>query len=195
MSDDIRAELAALRAEVQRLSELQAIRDVLRRYVRGLDRHDVELEKSAFWPDAQVSYGYFSGPRDAFVEWGNEGHEKMTARHEHHITNQTVDIDGDIAHVESYVIFFLREKSEEHTLIGGARYIDKMERRDSEWRISVREFLPDIMIRANSIFAGAFANAQCPPSGEGTWDENDLSYRRPLERRPAFSTERKQREW
>ncbi len=193
MSDDAR--LAALEAEVRRLSdqlrglsERDAIADVLRRYIRGLDRHDAELESSAFWPDAQVNYGYYSGLRDDFVQWGNDGHEQRYAGHEHHITNQIIDIDGDVAHVESYVIYLLRFKDETATHIGGARYIDRMERRDGQWRISVREFLPDIMMEAKSIFAGEFAEAMLPRSGPGRWDRSDLSYRRPLKPRSSADT-------
>ena len=179
----LKQQIAALSTQVQALSDDSSIRNVLRRYARGLDRHDVALESSAFWPDAQVNYGFYSGQRDQFVKWGNEGHSQNYVRHEHHITTQTIDIDGDTAHVESYVIYFLRVKNEKTTHIGGARYIDKMERRDFEWRIILREFLPDIMIEANSVFAGEFARLMSPPSGEGTWDRNDLSYARPLMKR------------
>ena len=184
----LRQQVANLAAQVRALNDQAAIRDVLRRYARGLDRHDVELETSAFWPEGQVNYGFYSGQRDDFVEWGNDTHQANYVRHEHHITTQTIDIDRDVAHVESYVIFFLRSRDEASTHIGGARYIDRMERRGGEWRISVREFLPDIMIAANSIYAGDFARLMSPPSGEGTWDRNDLSYLRPLEPRPGPST-------
>ena len=191
LADQLRqmgVELAELRAEVRTLRDQAEIRDVLRRYARGLDRHDVELEASAFWPDAQVNYGFYSGLRDDFVAWGNDTHEANYVRHEHHITNQSVEIEGDVAHVESYVIYLLRGKDETSTHIGGARYIDRMERRGGDWRIAVREFLPDIMIQANSIYAGEFARLMSPPSGEGTWDRSDLSYVRPLPRREGPPT-------
>ena len=188
----LQAQVAALTGKVQKLDDEAAIRDVLRRYARGLDRHDVALESSAFWPDAQVNYGFFSGSRDAFVEWGNATHAANYARHEHHITNQSVEIQGDKAEVESYVIFFLRGKDEQTTYIGGARYIDRMERRHGQWRIAVREFLPDIMIQANSVFAGKFAKLMCPPGGCGTWDKSDLSYVPALPRRSGPPTGQQQ---
>lgn len=177
---ELRRQVDQLAAQLFALSEREAIRDVLRRYVRGLDRHDVELESSAFWPDAQVNYGRYSGQRDAFVIWGNEGHCAHFLRHEHHITNQTIDIEGDVAHVESYVIYLLHERDTEFTEIGGARYIDRMERRDGQWRILLREFLPDIRVRGVSAFDAAFVRQACPPGGAGTWDKSDLSYLRPL---------------
>jgi len=179
---DLVQEIAELKRQVHILTEREKIREVLQRYARGLDRHDLELEQSAFWPNAEISYGTLSERRDAFIRWGNETHALYTARHEHHLTTQTIDLDldGEVAHVESYVIYLLREKDEKNTMVGGARYIDKLERRHGEWRIALREFLPDILFRANSIFAGEFALTRCPPSGEGRWDRSDLSYQRPL---------------
>jgi hypothetical protein len=85
-----------------------AISDCLVRYLRGLDRHDDEPTASAFWLDAQVNYGTsFSGPRDDSVTWANEL-ESRNAYHQHHVTTQTVDLDGDVAHVESYVLYIVR---------------------------------------------------------------------------------------
>jgi hypothetical protein len=119
------------------------IYDCLVRYARGLDRHDAELIASAFWPDAQVNYGtLFSGPRDEFVEWANEL-EAQNEYHAHHIGTQRVDFDGDLAHVETYVLYIVRthDKSER---LGSGRYIDVLERRSGEWRIVLREFLAEM---------------------------------------------------
>ena len=94
--------------KLQYLLDRLAIRDCLGRYVRGIDRHDVKILESVFWPDAQVNYTTsFSGPRDEFIAWGNELHARQYVLHQHHITNQSVDIDagGDVAHAESYVIY------------------------------------------------------------------------------------------
>jgi hypothetical protein len=179
------AQLATLRNDVAELKARQAILDVLRRYARGLDRHDIEIESTAFWPDAQVNYGYYSGTRDEFVVWGNEGHERNFVMHEHHMTTQNVDIDGDTAHAETYVIYFLRGKDEKTTEIGGARYLDRLECRNGEWRILVREFLPDIRIVVES---KGFSKDMGPPSGCGTWDRTDPSYIRPLKRRLVTGT-------
>jgi hypothetical protein len=63
------------------------IYDCTVRYARGVDRHDADLIASAFWPDAQVNYGTFSGPRDEFVTWAIEFTSRF-ACHAHHITGQ-----------------------------------------------------------------------------------------------------------
>jgi hypothetical protein len=155
-----------------------AIYDCLVRYVRGLDRHDSELMASAFWPDAQVNYGsLFSGPRDEFVDWANEL-ESQNEYHAHHIGTQTVDFDGDRAHVETCVLYIVRTHASIERL-GSGRYIDVLERRDGEWRISLREFLAEMgSAGAPSLLV------KTPWTDRGRWDRQDLSYVRPLPRRP-----------
>jgi hypothetical protein len=164
--------------QVQYLLDRLHISDCIVRYVRGLDRHDAELIASAFWPDAQVNYGtLFSGLRDEFVEWANEL-ESQNAFHQHHLTTQTVDFDGDVAHVETYVLYIVRthEKMER---LGAGRYLDVVERRNGEWRIVLREFLAEM---GNSGTPSALVDR--PWTDQGTWDRTDLSYVRPLPRRP-----------
>ncbi len=73
---------------------------------RGADRHDKGSgPQRAFWPEATVSY---EKPLklDEFVSW-DESRLAGYAAHQHRITGQTIDIDGNTAHVESYVITFL----------------------------------------------------------------------------------------
>jgi hypothetical protein len=159
------------------------IRDCMARYIRGVDRHDVELMETAFWPDAQLNYtNGFSGGRDEFIAWANNLHETLYARHQHHIANQHVDLDagGDVAHVESYVIYLLRTP-EGRQDFGAGRYIDIIERRDSEWRIALREFIPEMRFSEESLYN----DTTIPPFARGSWDRSDLSYTRPLQRRNA----------
>jgi hypothetical protein len=169
----------SMESRLQELLDKEDIREVLRRYTRGLDRHDGDVIASAFWPDAEVNYlNDFSGPTDAFVEWGNRHHEQTYVVHQHHITNVNIDLADDVAHVSSYVIYMLRTKDDQMN-VGSGRYIDRFERRGDEWRISVREFLPEMRFVAP---AGARRELPNPP-GNSRWDRQDLSYRRPLERR------------
>jgi len=182
------AELAALRERLERLESRQryvddrlGIHECLWRYCRGLDRHDEALEASAFWPDAQVNYGRaFSGSLADFIAWGNQGHGSFFDMHQHHLTNVTIDFDGDRAHVESYLINMMRRKDGQLD-IGGARYIDLFEQREGAWRILIREYLPDVRTTGPATMTGL----GLPPSGPGRWDKDDLSYARPLKQRPA----------
>jgi len=168
-----------LDGRLQRLLDMEDIREVMRRYTRGLDRHDEEVMASAFWADAEINYlNDFSGNTAEFVAWGNRWHDDRYVVHQHHITNVNITLDGDSAHVVSYVIYMLRQIDDQQS-IGSGRYIDQFERRDGEWRISVREFLPEMRIVAP---VGPRRELPNPP-GNGRWDKSDISYRQPLERR------------
>lgn len=168
--------LAKLEAEVTYLRDRQAIYDVLKTYTRGTDRHDADLIRSAFWPDAKVSYGR-PVSLEEFVKWGIEGHTRGYEQNQHHITGQTVEIDGNVAHVESYVVYFLLAgKKPGDNIIGSGRYIERYEKRNGEWRIAIREYVRDVLFKATPV------RDLCPePTGcIGKRDRTDLSYMRPL---------------
>jgi hypothetical protein len=182
----VAAKLAELEASVEYLSDRQRIVDVYRRYTRGLNRYDMELLYAVFWPDAQINYGPHSFLRDAWIShWQENRYLKGLSCQAHHIVNETVDIDGDVAHVETYVIALWRPQTDDKpSLILGGRYIDRLDRRNSEWRIAVREYVPHFSSEATSFFSSFFSKAEWPKSGFGSGDKNDLCYRRPLNPRP-----------
>ena len=53
----------------------EEIRDLSRRYMRGLDRLDLDLLGSVFADDATVDYGFFQGSARDFVDFANTGAE------------------------------------------------------------------------------------------------------------------------
>lgn len=184
----LQARVGALDPQIAFLQDRADILDASLRYTRGADRHDKDLVRSAFWPDAIVSYGTPMG-RDEYVDW-EESRLSGYAAHQHHITGQIVELDGDTAHVESYVIYFLvpRDRSadrpgpatpgralvSEKTYLGSGRYVERWERRSGEWRIAVREYVEDLALLGDTVDV-------CGQTCLGTWDRNDLSYARPLD--------------
>src|SRR3546814_8807643 len=64
----------------------------------------------------------------------HEGGQVLT---HHSLLNNTVEIDGDSAHSETYYLFVARNRDESLWMAGG-RYIDRLERRDGEWKIALR---------------------------------------------------------
>ena len=160
-------------ARLQELFDRQDIAKLTNRLARGLDRHDEALVESVFWPDGQINLGPFSGPPSEFAPWASEAHAKSTLLHQHHITTQNIDIDGDTAHVETYVIVMSRN-AEKVQAISGARYIDRAERRDGEWRLALRVFVGEMRLTGECLAAADFI---------GRWDREDISYQRPLPRR------------
>jgi hypothetical protein len=185
----LQAGLAGLDPEIAYLKDRQDIFDAAKRYTRGADRHDNDLVRSAFWPDATISY---ATPMrlEEYVEW-EESTLAGYANHQHHITGQTVEFDGDTAHVESYVIYFLvprdrsadfvgpatpgRALTSEKTYLGSGRYLERWEKRDGQWKIVVREYVEDLALKGETV--DLCSSRTCL----GSWDRDDLSYARPLQ--------------
>jgi hypothetical protein len=177
------AAVAALQAEVAELRVLKdkaAIFELVNRYTRGVDRHDVEMMKSVFHTDAIDNHGDFLGNVDEFIEWVNTGHSAATESHMHNVTSHTSEVDGDVAHAETYVIVVLRPEDGAPVRIGGGRYIDRLERRNGEWRIALRRVTMDWRTYADS--SAWLKGRRGYPAG--TWDKTDLSYMRPLQLDP-----------
>jgi hypothetical protein len=115
------------------------ISSVLLRYCRGIDRLDLELVRSCYWPDATDSHGGFSGTRDEFVAWVGT----LLARFEstmHFAGNSLIETAGDAAVAETYALAFHRSRDARPSLnlIVGVRYVDRFERRGDEWKIARR---------------------------------------------------------
>ena len=193
LAASLSARFDALDPQVRYLKDRKDIFDVLKRYTRGADRHDKDLVRGAFWPEATISFGT-QMTRDQYVDW-EENELAGYAAHQHHITGQTIDIDGDTAHVESYVVYFLvpRDRSadtagaatpgkantKEKTRLGSGRYIERWERRNGDWKILVREYVEDLALLGDTVDL-------CTGGGcLGSWDKNDLSYARPLQYQTA----------
>ena len=152
------------------LADRQAIDDLLNRYARGVDRHDAEIMASVFHPDAVDNHGNFLGGPEAFVDWVNPLHAGKTVAHQHCLTTQLCELDGDRAWTETYVSFTLHMKTGQ-LMYGSGRYIDRLEKRDGEWRIALRQTMTDSRFEADGT---AFASTA--PSVRGTWDRTDPSF-------------------
>src|SRR5581483_11030852 len=104
-----------------------------------------------------------------------EVHDGLLA-HQHHITTHSCELDGDVAHTESYILFVHRRGDGRTVLFGGGRYIDRFERRDGEWRIALRRLVMDFSATGDG---SSFDDADGYPRGRP--DRTDVSYLRPLE--------------
>jgi hypothetical protein len=143
---------------VQDLLDKQAIHEVMVRYCRGLDRLDADLIASVYHADAVDDHGgrTFSGPDigRGIVEWSRELKVVMGS---HHMTNPTVRLDGDAAACESYYSGFMLERHDDgtqRTLQMVGRYLDRLERRNGEWRISARAVVPEMVQYLSSDASG-----------------------------------------
>lgn len=183
---------------LQYLLDRTAIMDCLLRYCRGVDRFDRALIASAFHPDCLDEHGKFVGTPDEFTEWALGQHSAAHLGHQHLLLNHTVEIDGDVAHTETYFMFISMNRQNKPVTMGGGRYVDRLERREGAWRIAARVTLRDWSMQDEiadptdlssftstraylSAAEKAFMNAGRGPSR----DRNDPSYDRPLVVDPA----------
>jgi hypothetical protein len=150
---------------IQQLSDIEDIREVARRYCRGVDRLDAECMKSAYWPEATDDHGVFVGNAHEFVEHCMVSHLAWRSTL-HCIFNHQIDLDPDGVHGrgEIYNVTYLhKDDGSQDTWFG--RYLDRYEKRLDEWRIIERVCVhegsgtatdPAMAIDAASFRQGAF---------------------------------------
>jgi ketosteroid isomerase-like protein len=172
--------LEALQNDVRYLKDRVAILDCVAMHARGCDRHDVDLITAAYHEDAVDEHGYATNVGPEYAEWANRVHAETSKVHTHNITTHSCEIDGDTAHAESYVLVVLIGGDGKTAQFISGRYLDRLERRDNEWRIAIRRstveamFLGDARVLQSSFFVEKGYLL-------GTRDRSDLSYERPLE--------------
>jgi len=171
-------ELEQLRSDVRYLKDRIEILDCVAKQARGHDRHDAELMTRAYHDDGVDEHGPAVNRGPAYGEWANQIHAAAFLDHLHNITTHTCEIDGDVAHCESYVIGTMRARDDETIALMGGRYLDRLERRDGVWKIALRRCTIEFAFPADAsmMHSGAFKGFI-----KGTWDKSDLSYTRPLE--------------
>jgi hypothetical protein len=124
--------------------EREKIRNCIARLARGEDRRDAELISACYWPDSTSDYGVFVGSFDEYLAWVVPGSPAIPVT-QHVLGQSIIDLKGDVALVESHVMSYHRvnmREEERDTVIGG-RYLDRIEKRHSEWRIAQRTMLYD----------------------------------------------------
>jgi hypothetical protein len=166
-------------ARLEHLLDRQEILDCLTRFSRGMDRFDREVFLSAFHSDALIAAGDFVGGPVPLFEWASRLHSQGQSATHHNLMNITCDLDGDVAHTETYYLFVGRNRDESNWIAGG-RYIDRLERRAGAWKIA---------LRTNAIeWSGIVPTMGIPfadvpginLNGTPSRDKQDPSYRRPL---------------
>ncbi len=176
---DIEARLERIERDLRYLRDRQEILDCVASHARGCDRHDSELLSSVYLEGGFDEHGFAVNPGPEYHVWANEQHSRGSLHNLHHITHQSVEIDGDEAHAETYVIgLFLNTDGVTARLLTG-RYIDRLERRDGKWGIVIRRSTVEVIMQGD---ASIIASPDFAKLGylKGMRDKRDLSYRRPL---------------
>ena len=158
---------------VQLLLDKEAIRSVIARAARGVDRLDGDLLGSAFHPDGVDDHHGTIYTGDSIGEELIELQRTTMRATSLHITTQTIEVEGDVAGVESYYLGVHRPSSGDGAsrLVSSGRMLDRLERRDGEWRIIRREVIPE-MVRLTPMDDEIDLGEQA-----GRRDRTDPSYR------------------
>lgn len=130
--------------ELQELHDRQSIENTLVTYCRGIDRCDIDLLKSVYWPEATDDHGSFNGNAHEFCDYVipalKEMHQTM-----HLISNIHIELDGSRAKAETYCVAYhhLDDENGRADMIVGGRYLDLFEKRFFKWKILKRVYVMD----------------------------------------------------
>jgi hypothetical protein len=131
--------------QLERLLAREAIREVLANYARGVDRADGPLLRSCYHADAIEEHGgTYTGNAHAYVDGAIPRIEKMGTM-QHLLGTSHIELDGNIARVETYIWTFARFAVEGGSLdtFTGGRLVDRFECRDGAWKIAHRRTVFD----------------------------------------------------
>jgi len=145
----------------ERLADRARIQDVMFRWCRAVDRLDLEAIRSVFHPDAIDAHGMYHGSIPGLIDWIQKRHENIPFSM-HMLGNMLIEFAApDTALVETYVFVVQRYPAEGTgslvqfsggveakpgtavDLMACARYVDRFDRRNGEWRIGQRTVVYD----------------------------------------------------
>ena len=151
VSDPVENRLRQLEAHVSELSSREEINEVLRRYCRAVDRHDIEGLKACYFPEGTDCHGRsFSGNVHEFAEFIFQPEQLGgLADSRHFITNSMIVIDGGRAFAETSFLCTLLlslEGAVNVDAMSEGRYFDLFECRDGTWKILHRLMVSQKMV-------------------------------------------------
>jgi ketosteroid isomerase-like protein len=174
-------------ARLHRMADKQEIEEVLLRWCRGLDRGDEELMSATYHPDAVDEHGQVTYTAESAARLYIEKHKRAFKRHMHLTLNVLIELDGDRATAESYQMALLvpNEGGEESLMVAAGRYLDRLERRDGEWRFVHRHWIKESILKLDQVANEQWRAVIDAPPGEafphglpdtGSRSKDDLSY-------------------
>jgi hypothetical protein len=132
---------------VEHLLARAEINDVLQRYVRGIDRFDMEIVSSCYHPGGYDDHGQFQGTIEEFTAWlsGRLGRHRATT---HFLSTPLIRFTAeDVAQVDTYCLNYAvsmpDQNGDSFATSAELRYLDRFERRDGRWLIAHRRAVHD----------------------------------------------------
>lgn len=148
---------------IQALLDKQEITESLARYMRAVDRGDLDTLRACYLPGAVEEHGgVYSGPAESYVDSIARTLTHPRSLTTHVLSNVLIALDGDRADVECYVTAFARVRigprpapsglrsegsassrapGETGDTLTVARMIDVFEKVDGRWGIRHRQLL------------------------------------------------------
>lgn len=168
------------------LRDREEIRELILRYIRGIDRLDESLIRRTFHPGAVDDHGPRKSDVDGLVRWLQD-HADGPEQILHLVGNCTIDLFGDRAVAETYSVAYHRfSPTAERAHFGPLehrrgvptrmttvyRYVDRLERRDGRWGVVHRTMVMEDAWLVESAL---------PPPSEQDWttprrDRRDAVY-------------------
>lgn len=137
---------------IQQVWDRQEIEQLMYRHARSLDRMDAELMKSTYWPEGIEEHQdpiypeLFAWNDNAwkFVPEAMKGFSNLKVT-QHRISNILIELNGDKAVAETYVLAYHvhEEEGVDKEGILGGRHHFKLVKRNNEWRIMHRSTVFD----------------------------------------------------
>ena len=145
MTAELEARLQALEAELTELRDREAIREGIHLYCQAVDRCDLEMLKSCYWPDGYDDHGFFAGNAHDFAEYVIPCLQAVDSSM-HSITNTRFQFAGDRCATTSqwHVVHRLGHEEGFTDFLHDGRYLDVWEKREGEWRILHRVIVGDL---------------------------------------------------
>lgn len=132
------------------LEAREAIRDLVLRYCRAIDRRDFRALAMLYAEDSVDDHGeLFWGSGAEFVAWVPGILETMQVT-SHQVMNHLIEVDGDYAEGEVYIqAYHLTTDSQGKPvkIIGGGRYLDQYGLEGGQWRFTHRKIVADYELR------------------------------------------------
>jgi len=139
----------SLESRVQRLEDIEEIRDLLIAYGRALDSRDLDAYSQLFARDGEWRGGLGSArtPAEikAMLEKAFAGMTPGLYRTPHHVmSNFDIVLDGDTATAHSRWEWVAGDSGNAPTILRAGRYEDELVREDGRWRFQKRRAVTEL---------------------------------------------------
>lgn len=156
---------ATLSQELSELVDKQKLHENMMLYCRGMDRKDLDVLKSTFWPEATDNHGVFNGNAHEFCEMTYRNQKVSGHGSTHHCSNVLIELLGDRAKRETVFMYVMVDHAGRRSYMLSGRYRDLCEKRAGEWKVLRRVCVFDWaqVLPENADYAAIFG-APLPPT-------------------------------